>query len=389
MVKIKICGICRAQDVDFVNEACPDFAGFVFAPGRRQIDGKTAAKFRENLKPEIASVGVFVNAPREEIIRLFNEKTISIAQLHGEEDAAYINSLREETGMSVIKTIKAKDLSALEIKQAAGSYKNAAYILLDSGAGSGAVFNWDCLAGLRFELPWFLAGGINSSNIDAAAALNPFGIDVSSGAETDGVKNREKIISLTQKTRQNCVSALILAGGKGRRIGYDKKKLVLRGESLIETQIRLLKELFPQVIVSSNTPFEQKGVTVVRDTIGAGPLAGIYSAMEVCSGEYLYVVACDMPFISPHYIHTVLAAARTGSPELVASRRPDGFIEPFNALYHKSLRTFIGEALMRGEYKAARLFDNAKTTLIDAYSRHEFFNINTVDDLSEAHGASG
>jgi phosphoribosylanthranilate isomerase len=201
---IKICGLFREQDIDYVNEARPDYAGFVFAPSKRQVSGELARELRSHLADGIVPVGVFVNAPVEEIAALYHDGIISIAQLHGDEDESYITTLKEICDIKIIKVIRADKGSR---EQGAGS---ADYLLIDSGAGSGKSFDWDSLKQelrespsspysllpIPYSLPWFLAGGINLDNIEQAIALHPYALDISSGAETDGYKDREKIVQL-------------------------------------------------------------------------------------------------------------------------------------------------------------------------------------------------
>ena len=217
-MRIKICGLSRNEDIDYVNEGRPDYAGFVFAQSKRQVTPGTAERLRSRLAQGIVPVGVFVNAQIDEITALYRGGVISIAQLHGGEDDDYIVKLKEKNNsLQVIKvckfiSIKRKKNSKEneETKQDFAYFaysgiinnKNSDYILIDSGAGSGKTFNWNLLEKLKIEKPWFLAGGINLDNIGKALALNPFAVDVSSGAETDGIKNREKILQLTAITRK-------------------------------------------------------------------------------------------------------------------------------------------------------------------------------------------
>jgi len=223
-MRIKICGLFREQDIDYVNEARPDFIGFVFARSARQVSAALAQYLRFRLADEITPVGVFVNAPINDVAALFQNGTISAAQLHGSEDESYIAQLKRKcmvnsksSGIKIIKTINSSEIfSALPEPQHSGKSKrkksnshstdspllnslsNAAdYFLIDSGSGSGKSFDWKLLNSIKINKPWFLAGGINSGNIEDAIALNPFAVDVSSGAETDGIKDREKILQLT------------------------------------------------------------------------------------------------------------------------------------------------------------------------------------------------
>jgi len=204
-VKIKICGISREEDIEYINEARPDYAGFVFAESRRKVTAAQAAKLRQRLAEGIEAVGVFVDASIDDIIGLYRDGIISLVQLHGTEDDAYIERLKEAgCVVPVIKVIKSMELLALtEASKTVVSGAN--YYLIDSGAGSGKTFNWNIL---RPETPcaswlqssgkqWFLAGGITPENIEQAMELNPFAIDVSGGAETNGIKDRNKIVQLT------------------------------------------------------------------------------------------------------------------------------------------------------------------------------------------------
>ena len=202
-MKIKICGLFREQDIDYVNEARPDYCGFVFAQSRRQVSPGQAARLKRRLAQGIAAVGVFVNAPIKNIVSLYHDGVISLAQLHGSEDEAYIARLKEESGDAPIPVIKA--IKSEEIKREMPITTSADYCLFDSGAGSGKAFDWGLLDSLEIEKPWFLAGGISMDNIERALALNPFAVDISGGAETNGVKDREKIVQLTAKVKGNTV----------------------------------------------------------------------------------------------------------------------------------------------------------------------------------------
>jgi len=222
-MRIKICGLFRHEDIDFVNEARPDYAGFVFAGSKRQVTPVLAQHLRFRLANSIIPVGVFVNAPFADIVTLYQNGIISIAQLHGEEDESYIQALKKASGskpipiIKVIKKVSAanqekpsqtkKKLQSNSSCSSSGSWLNpletsgADYLLLDSGAGSGKTFNWNSLNSVKFSKPWFLAGGIDINNIDKAKALNPFAVDVSSGAETDGIKDRKKILQLVSSVK--------------------------------------------------------------------------------------------------------------------------------------------------------------------------------------------
>jgi len=201
-MRIKICGLFRDEDIDYANEAQPDYIGFVFAPSKRRVSPPLAQYLRFRLTNGIVPVGVFANAPANEIASLYQSGTISIAQLHGAEDESYITHLKKITSsnnnlpIKVIKVIRSEELKSKIPPTIAD------YILIDSGAGTGKSFNWELLKSKKFKKPWFLAGGINLKNIEKAIELNPFAIDISSGAETKDVKDREKILQLVSTVRK-------------------------------------------------------------------------------------------------------------------------------------------------------------------------------------------
>lgn len=190
MVKVKICGIMRAEDIEIINKYLPDYIGFVFAESKRQIDFDTAKTLKKLLKVNIPVVGVFVNGNIENILELYRNDIIDIAQLHGDENEDYINQLKEEArGLKLIKAIE------ITKKEDLNDYENmdVEYILLDSGKGSGKTFNWD-LINKNISKDFFLAGGLNSANFNQAIErFQPYGIDLSSGVETNGYKDEEKI----------------------------------------------------------------------------------------------------------------------------------------------------------------------------------------------------
>jgi phosphoribosylanthranilate isomerase len=206
-VKIKICGLFREQDIEYVNDAMVDYAGFVFAPSKRQVSRTQAASLRQRLAQGITPVGVFVNAPIEQIVSLYRDGIIDIAQLHGTEDEEYIARLYEASasgGREPIQVIKVIRSDKLE-REGGIPATIAAYYLLDSGAGTGKTFNWNLINSLRLDKPWFMAGGINIANIKAAMELAPFAIDLSGGAETDGIKDKNKILQLTTMVRKGSI----------------------------------------------------------------------------------------------------------------------------------------------------------------------------------------
>jgi Phosphoribosylanthranilate isomerase len=198
-VKIKICGLRRAEDIEAVNAAMPDFIGFVFAKSPRQIDSKTAAELKRKLDSCISAVGVFVNQPIDFIAELYRDGIIEIAQLHGDEDDEYINRLRQVCDCKIIKSVSVGDeLPVLP--------KTADYLLFDKAStqrgGTGEAFDWSALKNYQ-GISYFLAGGLTPENVsDALNRLSPSGVDVSSGVETNSFKDSDKINKFVQTVRR-------------------------------------------------------------------------------------------------------------------------------------------------------------------------------------------
>ena len=200
-LKIKICGLRRECDVDFVNSAGVDFVGFVFAGSKRQVTPAQASVLKKRLSPDIKSVGVFVNESIENIKRICKNGIIDLAQLHGNEDGDFIKTLKNEINLPVIKAVKAlsKDYIKEEIRN------DADFVLLDSFkensfGGTGSIFDWTIVPDIK--KPVFLAGGLNINNIKQAVDMvHPFCVDISSGVETDGFKDERKIFEITKLVR--------------------------------------------------------------------------------------------------------------------------------------------------------------------------------------------
>lgn len=192
MPKIKICGLKRLEDIYAVNEYKPDYIGFVFAGKKRFVSPELAYELKQHLDKNISAVGVFVNAEIEFILKLVESGTIDVIQLHGDEDNSYIKELRSKTSVPIIKAIRVK--SADDIL--ASDDIQCDYILLDTYTdnaygGTGEVFDWSIIP--KISRPFFLAGGLTPENIAIAAKVNPYCLDISSGVETDGFKDKTKI----------------------------------------------------------------------------------------------------------------------------------------------------------------------------------------------------
>lgn len=187
--KIKICGLTRPEDIAAVNRIRPDFIGFVFwERSRRFVTAKQAAFLKSNLDPGIQAVGVFVDAPCGDVIALLEKGIIDIAQLHGEESEEDIRYIQAVTHRPVIKAVKVKSRYDVEAWLDSG----ADWLLFDSGMGSGITFDWRLLAGV--ERDYFLAGGLTPENLgELPEFLHPYAVDLSSGVETGGYKDPEKM----------------------------------------------------------------------------------------------------------------------------------------------------------------------------------------------------
>lgn len=198
MTKIKLCGLKRPQDIQAANELLPAYIGFVFAPkSRRYVHPDRAEELRRMLNPGIIPVGVFVNETPETVAALLDRGIIDIAQLHGKEDAAYIRRLRQLTKKPLIQAFRVDTPADVAAAQAS----TADYVLLDSGAGgTGTCFDWSLLQDI--QRPYFLAGGLTPENVGGAVAtLHPYAVDVSSGIETDGAKDKEKMTQFVRAVR--------------------------------------------------------------------------------------------------------------------------------------------------------------------------------------------
>ncbi len=198
MTKIKLCGLKRPQDIQAANELLPAYIGFVFAPkSRRYVHPDRAEELRRMLNPGIIPVGVFVNETPETVAALLDRGIIDIAQLHGKEDEAYIRRLRQLTKKPLIQAFRIDTPADVAAAQAS----TADYVLLDSGAGgTGTCFDWSLLQDI--QRPYFLAGGLTPENVGGAVAtLHPYAVDVSSGIETDGAKDKEKMTQFVRAVR--------------------------------------------------------------------------------------------------------------------------------------------------------------------------------------------
>jgi len=199
MTKIKICGLRRPEDAAYANSCRPDYAGFVFADSKRQIDGETAKRLREALDPRIETVGVFLNQPVEFVAELFRQGVIGLIQLHGDEDEEYRERLHALIPVRIIQAVGVGE--ALPILPTGPDY-----LLFDKASprrgGSGRAFDWRVLE--QYEGgPFFLAGGLGLENVEAAIRLlRPYCVDVSTGVETDGRKDNGQMEAFVNLVRR-------------------------------------------------------------------------------------------------------------------------------------------------------------------------------------------
>ena len=212
--KVKMCGISKVETIPAVVEAKPDYMGLVFAPSKRQVTVDQAKTLVEELhrgyaqkygsdtehdkNDTIKTVGVFVNETVDNLVTIANEANLDAVQLHGDEDETFIQSLKERTNVEVWKAIQIRTATDTEkwIDSSADMLLFDAYHK-DERGGTGEVFDWSSLD--AFERPFMLAGGIDSTNVARAIrTVRPYGIDISSGIETNGVKDDEKITAFTK-----------------------------------------------------------------------------------------------------------------------------------------------------------------------------------------------
>lgn len=205
--KVKMCGISKVETIPAVVEAKPDYMGLVFAPSKRQVTVEQAEILVEELHKQcinhydtkvVKTVGVFVNETLDNLVRIADTANLDAVQLHGDEDEAFIQSLKERTNVEVWKAIQIRSAADVEkwIDSSADMLLFDAYHK-DERGGTGEVFDWSSLD--TFERPFMLAGGIDSTNVARAIrTVRPYGIDISSGIETNGVKDDEKITAFTK-----------------------------------------------------------------------------------------------------------------------------------------------------------------------------------------------
>lgn len=213
--KVKMCGISNVETIPAIVDAKPDYMGLVFAPSKRQVTVEQAKTLVEELHKQYAvrynsetikTVGVFVNETIENLLKIAEEVKLDVIQLHGDEDESFIQILKEQSNVEVWKAVQVRSAADAEkwIDSSADMLLFDAYHK-DERGGTGEVFDWSSLD--EFERPFMLAGGIDSTNVARAIrTVRPYGIDISSGIEIEGVKDDEKMKAFTNIVRTVALS---------------------------------------------------------------------------------------------------------------------------------------------------------------------------------------
>ncbi|MDF2684943.1 MAG: N-(5-phosphoribosyl)anthranilate isomerase [Clostridia bacterium] len=201
MVKIKICGLTRREDIMAVNRYLPDYVGFVFAKSIRQVTPEQACYLKNLLDFRIKAVGVFVNEPILSIINLINKGAINIIQLHGDETEDYIRELKQKTTCPVIKAVRVQSKEQiLESEKSSCDMLLLDYYQKQQYGGNGKTFDYSLIPQLQKQ--FFIAGGLNNENINQVFfKCRPYGVDISSGVETDKIKDEKKIEQIIKTLR--------------------------------------------------------------------------------------------------------------------------------------------------------------------------------------------
>ncbi len=200
MIRVKICGIADVASALVASEAGADAIGLIFAPSRRQITPQRAREITAALPPFISKVGVFVDEDHHRIEDLATACGLQTVQLHGAESPEFCEGFT----VPVIKAIRVKDASSLE---GLSDYQVSAFLLdtYDASAlgGTGTAFDWALASRAAQTYRVILSGGLNPENVmGALTRVHPYGVDVSSGVETDGVKDHGKIRAFIRRVRE-------------------------------------------------------------------------------------------------------------------------------------------------------------------------------------------
>lgn len=194
-MKVKLCGLRRPEDIGYINEFKPDYAGFILSGGfKRSVGYEQFLTLESMLDKDIKRVGVFVNEPLESIAEKYADK-LDVIQLHGDEDKSYLQALKNVVNCNIWKAVRVKEISDIENADGYG----ADMLLLDafspdSYGGTGKTADYSVIKKAVFSTPFMLAGGLDCDNVEnAVRTVSPDGVDISGGIETDGFKDRDKI----------------------------------------------------------------------------------------------------------------------------------------------------------------------------------------------------
>ena len=312
MTKIKLCGLSRIEDIECANELKPDFIGFVFyKKSKRFVDRDKARELKNRLDKGIKAVGVFVDEDIEFVASLLRDEIIDIAQLHGSEDENYIKDLKTLTGKPVIKAVRVA--SAEDIKKANES--PADFVLLDSGMGGGKVFDWSLIKEVKRD--YFLAGGLTLENAaEAVDTLTPFAVDVSSGIETDGLKDPEKMKRFAASVKK-----------KGNTMNTNENPArfgIHGGQYIPETLMNAVIELEKAYNHYKNDPEFNRELTELLNEYAGRP-SRLYYAEKMTKdlgGAKIYLKREDLNHTGAHKINNVLGQAllakKMGKTRLIA-----------------------------------------------------------------------
>ena len=309
MTNIKLCGLTREEDIKNANELKPEYVGFVFYDkSRRNVTKAQAKKLKSLLNPEIKAVGVFVNAKLSEVEDLFEENIIDVAQLHGNEDENYIKELMDNN-IPVIKTFKAN--SPDEILKAEKS--SADMIMFDAGNGEGVQIK-DLKLLTYIDRPFILAGGLNQENVAAAISITkPYGVDVSSGIETDSLKDGNKMRQFVKAVRED------------KKMSDSRGRFGIHGGQYIpETLMNAVIELEEAYNHYKNDPEFNRELTDLLNNYAGRPSLLYYAKKmtEDLGGAKIYLKREDLNHTGSHKINNVLGQAllakKMGKTRLIA-----------------------------------------------------------------------
>ncbi len=320
-IKIKICGLRRIEDAKIINKYNPDYIGFVFADSKRKVSFDEAQNIKNVLNDNIISVGVFVDSNIEDIFHLIKNNIIDAVQLHGGEDEDYIIKLKEfDNNIKVIKSIEIKNKdSKIRIRDTIEKWENSDvdYLLLDSGKGSGKVFDWEIIGNIK--KPFFLAGGINSDNIHGVSKINPFAIDLSSSTEENGFKSSKKIDKIINK-----LNNINKSNNKRCENMENGRYGLYGGQYAPETLMNELIHLENQYNFYKNNPdFMEELNTLLNEYAGRPSL--LYFAENMSNdlgGAKIYLKREDLNHTGSHKINNVLGqvllAKKMGKTRVIA-----------------------------------------------------------------------